>query len=115
MRLLNDLTEEDVLHQFDGNLERTKREVEKCIIFVRLELYNRMLPCGPKAVRERCRDFYHRTRLPSERTITRILSINGLPMAEQEFTSKRNLAILLGGLCPQPPGFNAWKTDVCNT
>lgn len=78
MRLLNDLTKEDVLHQFDGNLERTKQEVEECIIFVRLELYNRMLPCGPKTVRERCRDFYHLAPLPSERTVGRILFRNGL-------------------------------------
>jgi len=78
MKRLNDLTKEDVLHQIDENLERTKQEVEKCIIIVRLELYNRMLPCGPIAVRERCRDFYHLTPLPSERTIARILSRNSL-------------------------------------
>ncbi len=78
MRLLNDLTREDVLHQFDRHLKSINREVEKCIIFVRLELYNRMLPCGPKAVRERCRDFYHLMPLPSESTITRIFSRNGL-------------------------------------
>jgi hypothetical protein len=78
MRPLNDLTKEKVRHQFDGNLERTKQEVEECVIFVRLELYNRMLSYGPKALRERCRDFYHITPLPSERTIGPILSGNGL-------------------------------------
>jgi len=78
MRALNDLYPENMQHQFNDNPERSKQEVEKCVILVRLELYNRMLPCGPKAVRERCRDFYHLTPLPSERTIGRRLSRNGL-------------------------------------
>ena len=78
MRPLNELTKQDVMHQLDGNPDRTKREVEECVIFVRLELYNRMLPCGPKALRKRCREFYHLTPLPSERTIGRILFRNGL-------------------------------------
>ena len=78
MRALNNLTKEKKPHQFDGNPERSKQEVEECVILVRLELYNRMLPCGPKPVRERCREYYHLTPLPSERTIGRILSRNGL-------------------------------------
>lgn len=78
MRPLNNLTKKDVLHKVDGNLESTKREVEECVIFARLQLYNRMLPCGPKAMRERCRDSYHLTPLPSEGTVGRILSRNRL-------------------------------------
>ena len=78
MRPLNDLSPKNLQHQFDENPERSKQEVEEIVILVRLELYNRQLPCGPRAVRERCRDFYHLTTLPSERTIGRILSRNGL-------------------------------------
>jgi putative transposase len=57
--------------------ERTKQEIEQCVILTRLYLNNRMLPCGPKAVRELCRDELI-TPLPSERTIARILARNGL-------------------------------------
>ena len=78
MKPLNDPYPKNMQYQFDENPERSKLEVEESVILVRLELYNRMLPCGPKAVRERCRDFYHLTPLPSERTIGRILSRNGL-------------------------------------
>jgi len=51
---------------------RSKEEIEECIEFVRLELYNRGLACGPYAIRERL-DIYHVKPLPSERTIARIL------------------------------------------
>ena len=78
MRALNNLTQAKKPDQFDGNPERSKQEVQECVIFVRLELYNRPLPCGPKAVRERCRESYHLTPLPPERTIGRILTRNGL-------------------------------------
>ena len=58
--------------------QRSRQEIEDCVTFVRLELYNRDRPCGPKAVRERLKDFYHVSPLPSERTIARILSGCGL-------------------------------------
>ena len=78
MILLNDLTKENVRHQVYGNMESTKQQVEECVIFVRLELYNRDMSCGPKAVQERLDAFYHVTPLPSERTIARILARHGL-------------------------------------
>ena len=58
--------------------ERTKQEIEEAVTFVRLELYNRDLPCGPKPLRKRLQKFYHIEPLPSERTIARILSRHGL-------------------------------------
>jgi len=56
----------------------TKQEIEEGVTFVRLELYNRDMPCGPKSVQERLRTFYHVKPLPSERTIARILARHGL-------------------------------------
>jgi hypothetical protein len=53
---------------------RSKEEIEECVEFVRLELYNRGLACGPHAIRERLDMFYHVKPLPSERTISRILA-----------------------------------------
>ena len=41
MRALNNLTQAKKPDQFDGNPERSKQEVQECVIFVRLELYNR--------------------------------------------------------------------------
>lgn len=78
MRPFDELPKEDALYQAVGDQTRTKQQIEQCVIFVRLELYNRDLPCGPKAVKERLSDFYHVKPLPSERTIARILSRNGL-------------------------------------
>ena len=74
----------------DLNLEQMERkenayaglcppeEVEETVIMVRLELYNRGLPCGPKALRKRLNEHYVLRPLPSERTITRMLARNGL-------------------------------------
>lgn len=53
---------------------RSKEEIEECVEFVRLELYNRDLACGPHAIRKRLEEFYHVKPLPSARTIARILS-----------------------------------------
>jgi len=53
--------------------ERTKQEIEEIVVLTRLELYNRGLPCGPKAIRERLDTFYHVKPLPSESAISRIL------------------------------------------
>ena len=48
MRPLDDLFEKQALHPFGE---------KPSIVLARLELYNRKLPCDPKAVRKRCRDF----------------------------------------------------------
>ena len=53
-------------------------EVEQIVVMVRLELYNRGLPCGPKALRRRLDEYEAFKLLPSERTIARILARNGL-------------------------------------
>lgn len=57
---------------------RSAKEVEDLVVLVRLERYNRGLPCGPKALRQRLDEHYSLIPLPSERTIARILSRNGL-------------------------------------
>ena len=59
------------------NQGRTKQEIEECVVFVRLELYNRAMPCGPKAIQEKL-NAYHVKPLPSERTISRIMARHGL-------------------------------------
>ncbi len=74
----NDLKNKDELYQAVGDQTWTKQQIAECVTFVRLELYNRDMPCGPKAVQERLRSFYHVKPLPSERTIARILSRHGL-------------------------------------
>jgi hypothetical protein len=78
MRTTNALETRDDWYQSVGDQTRTKQKIEQWVIFVRLELYNRDLPCGPKAVKQRLEAFYHVKPLPSERTIARILSRKGL-------------------------------------
>lgn len=68
-----------------GDQQRSRQEIEDCVTFVRLELYNRDRSCGPKAVRERMKEFYHVSPLPSERTIARILSRCGLTYGRTGF------------------------------
>ncbi len=58
--------------------EWTTQEIEEVVTFVRLELYNRDLPCGAKPIRKQLQDFHIIKLLPSERTIARLLSHNGL-------------------------------------
>lgn len=57
---------------------RTTSEVEEIAVMVRLHLYNRKLPCGTKNVRHYMATEYAVNPLPSERTIARILSRQGL-------------------------------------
>jgi hypothetical protein len=52
----------------------TKQEIEEIVVMVRLELYNRCLPCGAEKVRKKIEDAYHVLPLPSRSTISRILS-----------------------------------------
>jgi putative transposase len=75
MDVLKNKNEQD---QTAGDHLRTKKEIEECVTFVRLELYNRDMPCGAQAVRERLEKFYHVKPLPSDRTIARILARHGL-------------------------------------
>jgi hypothetical protein len=52
----------------------TKQEIEELVVLVRLQLYNRGLPCGPKAIRRKLDELYLVKPLPSESTIARILA-----------------------------------------
>ena len=53
---------------------RPPAEVEQIIMMVRLELYNRGKPCGPKALRLRLHEHHALRPLPSERTIARLVA-----------------------------------------
>jgi hypothetical protein len=55
----------------------TKKEIEELVVFERLHLYNRMLSCGPKALRQRLGKHGVKN-IPSTRTIARVLSKNYL-------------------------------------
>jgi len=57
---------------------RQPEEVEQIVVMVRLELYNRGLPCGPKVLRRKLDEREALKPLPSKRTIARILTRNGL-------------------------------------
>lgn len=78
MWLSDELKQQDDQYLAVGNQMDTKEQIEEGVRFVRLELYNRDLPCGPKAIRNRLEQNYHVKPLPSERTIARILAASGL-------------------------------------
>jgi hypothetical protein len=59
------------------NQRLNTQEIEECVVFARLELYNRDMPCGPKAVQEKLKA-YHVNPLPSESAISRIMARRGL-------------------------------------
>ena len=56
-----------------GNPTWTKQQIEECVKFVRLALYNKDLPCGPQVIYRKLEE-YHIKPLPSARTIARILT-----------------------------------------
>jgi hypothetical protein len=87
MRTINVLKKENEAYQSVGDQQWTKQQIEECVTFVRLELYNQDLPCGPKAVRERLATFYQLKPLPSQRTIARILARHGLTHGRTGFYS----------------------------
>lgn len=60
---------------------RPRHEVEQIVTMARLELYNRGQSCGPKAIRERLDVHYAVSPLPSTRTISRVLTRQGLSNA----------------------------------
>lgn len=67
------LVQEDELYE-NVNNNWSKQEIEECVVYIRLKLYNNIFPYDPKAIRKRLKDFYHVEPLPSESTISRILS-----------------------------------------
>lgn len=56
---------------------RSQSEIEEIVIFLRLELYNRGVSCGPRAILRRMDELFVRP-LPSECTVARILADNCL-------------------------------------
>jgi hypothetical protein len=53
-------------------------DIEVAVVQTRLTLYNEGLPCGPKAIRRHITEYEHIQPVPSERTIARMLTRNGL-------------------------------------
>jgi hypothetical protein len=53
-------------------------EIEGVVVQTRLTLHNEGLPCGPKAIRKHITEYEHIQPVPSERTIARMLTRNGL-------------------------------------
>ncbi len=78
MRKISDLKHHHEQDDGCGDERRTKEEIDEFVAFVRLELYNRAMPCGPKSIQKRIKVFYHDKQTPSERTISRILARHGL-------------------------------------
>jgi hypothetical protein len=68
---------QDEPYQSVFNQRRNKQEIEECVVFARLELYNRAMPCGPKAVQDKLK-MYQVNPLPSESTISHIMARRGL-------------------------------------
>lgn len=65
--------------------EYTKNEIEEIVKMVRLELYNRGVGCGSKAIKKRLKEFYQIEPVPSESTIGRVLSRHGLTYSRTGF------------------------------
>ena len=59
---------------------RSREEVEGIVVITRLGLYNRGVPCGPRAIRAKMDD-ERITPMPSVSTIARILTRRGLTHA----------------------------------
>ena len=57
---------------------RTRQEIENIVVSVRLELYNKGVPCGPEPIRKNMDEYWFVTPLPSTITIARMLAHNGL-------------------------------------
>jgi hypothetical protein len=57
---------------------RISEWMKEVVCLVRLELYNRGLACGGRAIRQRIEEFYSIVPAPSLRTIERILAAEGL-------------------------------------
>ena len=63
----------------------TKKEIEEIVKMVRLELYNKGIDCGSKAIKKRLEEFYQIESVPSESTIGRALSRHGLTHSRTGF------------------------------
>jgi hypothetical protein len=57
MRKIRDSKHKNESYQSVLNQRWTKQEIEECVTSVRLELYNRAMPCGPKSVQEKLKAY----------------------------------------------------------
>ena len=64
----------NIPRSFDGY---TKKEIEEIVKLIRLDLYNKGVCCGAKAIKNKI-EKENTEPMPSERTIGRILSRHGL-------------------------------------
>ena len=55
-----------------------EQNIKDIVVYARLALYNRSLPCGPRALRKHLDEALHVRPLPSQSTIARILRMNAL-------------------------------------
>jgi len=78
--MFSELDFEQMLRDTAGlcHAEWSPDEIEQIVIMIRLELYNRGVACGPKAIRTQMDESYGVKPLPSKRTIARMLAANGL-------------------------------------
>jgi hypothetical protein len=65
----------------------SKAEIEDIVVFIRLSLYNRGLPCSAKAIRQEMEAENVQPLLPSPSTIHRILIRHGLTHGRTGFYS----------------------------
>jgi len=70
--------EEIAAESFHRPSVRAMHEVEEVVIYARLALYNRDMPCGPRPIRKHLAESLPVEPLPPERSIARILARNGL-------------------------------------
>ncbi len=68
----------------DLDTEYTRKEIKEIVKMIRLELYNNGLFCGAKAIKNKMEDDDIEP-VPSESTIGRILSRNGLTYGRTGF------------------------------
>jgi len=69
---------------FNQSTEYTKEEIVEIVKMIRLELYNNGLFCGAKAIKNKMEDDDIKP-VPSESSIGRILSRNGLTYGRTGF------------------------------
>lgn len=69
---------------FNQSTEYTKEEIVEIVKIIRLELYNRGLHCGAKAIKNKM-GVENIKPMPSESSIGRILSRNGLTYGRTGF------------------------------
>ena len=73
----------NIPRSFDGY---TTKEIEEIVKLIRLELYNKGLYCGAKAIKNKMEED-NTEPTPSERTIGRILSRHGLTHGRTGFVT----------------------------